>query len=52
VTKTHLVTIDIGAYATVARLDIAAEWLERQLNQRYTPQTVSGKAVPILKEVF
>jgi hypothetical protein len=37
---------------TVARPYIAAGWPERQPNQRYTLQTVSGEAFPILKEVF
>jgi hypothetical protein len=46
------VTVDTGAYVTVARPDIAAGWPERQLNQRFTLQTVSGEALPILKEVF
>jgi hypothetical protein len=47
-----LLTIDTGAYASVARPDIAAGWPERQLKQRYTPQTISGKSVTVLKEVF
>jgi hypothetical protein len=37
---------------TVANPNIAAKWAERQLNQRYTLQPVSGKALPILNEVF
>jgi hypothetical protein len=37
---------------TAARLDITAGWFERQPNQCYRPQRVSGKALPILKEVF
>jgi hypothetical protein len=36
----------------VARLDIADGWPERQLNRRFTLQTVSGEDIPILKEVF
>jgi hypothetical protein len=47
-----LVTVDTGAYVTVARRDIALGWPERQPNQRYTLQTVSGEALPILKEVL
>jgi hypothetical protein len=46
------VTVDTGAYVTVARPDIAARWPERQPDQRFTLQTVSGEALPILKEVF
>jgi hypothetical protein len=46
------VTVDTGAYVTVARPDIAAGWPERQPNQRFTLQTVSGQALPVLKEVF
>jgi hypothetical protein len=38
-------------YVTVATPDIAAAWPERQPTQRYTFQTVSVKALPILKEV-
>jgi hypothetical protein len=40
-------TVGMGAYVTVTRLDIAAEWLERQLKQRYTLQMVSGQALLI-----
>jgi hypothetical protein len=36
----------------VARPNIAAGWPERQPNQSYTLQTVSTKAIPILKEVL
>jgi hypothetical protein len=43
------VTVDTGAYVTVARPDIAAGYPERQPNQRYTLQTVSGEAPPNLK---
>jgi hypothetical protein len=50
--KPCLVTADTGAYVTVARPDIADGWPERQPNQRFTLQTVSGEAFPILKEVF
>jgi hypothetical protein len=46
--KPCLVTVD----TTVARPDIGAAWPERQPNQRYTLQTVSGEALPVLKEVF
>jgi hypothetical protein len=45
-------TFDNGAYVTVARPDIMAEWPERQLNEHYTVQAVSGETLPILKEVF
>jgi hypothetical protein len=50
--KPCLVTVDTGAYVTVVRPDIAAGWPERQPNQRFLLQTVSGEALPILKEVF
>jgi hypothetical protein len=36
----------------VTRPNMAASWLERQPNQCYNLQTVSGEALPILKEVF
>jgi hypothetical protein len=44
--------MDTGAYITVARPDIADERPERQPNQRFTLQTVSGETLPILKEFF
>jgi hypothetical protein len=50
--KPCLVTVDTGAYVTVARPDIANGWPERQQNQLFTLQTVSGEKLPILKEVF
>jgi hypothetical protein len=50
--KPCLVTVDTGAYVTVARPDIAAVWAERQPNQRYTLQMVSGEALAIFKEAF
>jgi hypothetical protein len=37
---------------TVARPDVVEGWPERQLNQKFTLQTVSGKAFHILKEFF
>lgn len=37
---------------TVARPNITAGWPERQPHQYYVLQTVSGEALPILKEVF
>jgi hypothetical protein len=37
---------------TVAKADIAARWPERQPDQRYTLQTVSGESIIILKKVF
>jgi hypothetical protein len=46
------VTVDIGAYVTVARPNLASGWPERQPNQLYTLQTVSGEVLPILKDVF
>jgi hypothetical protein len=36
----------------VARPDIADGWPEREPNQRFTLQTVSGESLPIQKEVF
>jgi hypothetical protein len=50
--KPCLVTVDNVAYMTVTRPDIAARWPERQPNQRYVLQTVSGEALPIKKGVF
>jgi hypothetical protein len=47
-----LVTVDIQSYVIVARSDITARWAERQQNECYMLQTVSGEALPILKEVF
>jgi hypothetical protein len=44
--------VDTGAFVTVVRPDIAAGWPERQPNQRFKLQTVSGEALPVLKEVF
>jgi hypothetical protein len=49
--KPCLVTVDTGAYLTVARPDIAAGWPERQPKPGLALQTVSGEALPILKEV-
>jgi hypothetical protein len=49
--KLCLVTVDTGAYVTVARSDIAAGWPEKQPNLGLVLQTVSGKALPIMKEV-
>jgi hypothetical protein len=46
------VTVDTEAYVTVARPNIATGEPERQPNQRYMLQTVSGEALPIFKEVF
>jgi hypothetical protein len=46
------VTIDTGANITVTRPDIAAGWPERQTKKHFTLQTVSGEALPIIKEVF
>jgi hypothetical protein len=50
--KPCLVTVDTGAYVTVARPDIATRWPERQSNPGFTLQTVSGESFPILKEVL
>jgi hypothetical protein len=50
--KPCLVTVDTGAFVTVVRPDIATGWPERQPNQHFKLQTVSGEALPILKEVF
>jgi hypothetical protein len=50
--KPCLVTVDTGAYITVVRPDLAAGWTERQLNLRFKLQTVSGEALPVLREVF
>jgi hypothetical protein len=44
--------VDAGAYVTVARLDIATGWSERQPNPGFMLQTVSGESLPILKEVL
>lgn len=50
--KPCLVSVGTEVYVTVARPDIAAGWSQRQENQRYTLQNVSGKALSILKKVF
>jgi hypothetical protein len=50
--KPCLVTVDTGVYVTVARPEIAAGWSEKQLNPSLALQTVSGEALPIMKEVF
>jgi hypothetical protein len=49
--KPCLVTVDTGAYVTVARPDIAAGWPEKQPNPGLALQTVSGEALPIMKKV-
>jgi hypothetical protein len=46
------VTVDTGAYVTVARPDIAAGWPERQPNPNFQLQTISEGSLPILKEVL
>jgi hypothetical protein len=46
--KPYFVTTNTRAYMAVARPDIAGRWPERQLNQCYTLQTVSGEALRIL----
>jgi hypothetical protein len=51
-TTSHKVTVDTGVYVTVARPDIAAEWPDRQPNQRHTLQTASGEVLTILMEVI
>jgi hypothetical protein len=50
--KPCLVTVDTGAYVTVARPDIVTGWPERQPNQSLRLQTASGEALPVLKEVY
>jgi hypothetical protein len=50
--KPYLVTVDIGAYVTVARPYIAPEWPERQPKQCLTLHAVSGEALLIMREVF
>jgi hypothetical protein len=50
--KLCLVTSDTEVYVTVGRPDIATGWPKRELNQCFMLQTVSGEALPILKEVF
>jgi hypothetical protein len=50
--KPCFMTVGMGAYVTVTRLDIAVGWPERQPKQCYTLQTVSGEALLILKAVF
>jgi predicted aspartyl protease len=44
------VTIDTGAYATVARPDIVAGLPERELSQPYVLQTASGETIPVVQE--
>jgi hypothetical protein len=43
---------DKPCLVTVVRPDIAAGWPESLPNQRFKLQTVSGEALPVLKEVF
>jgi hypothetical protein len=50
--KPWLMTVDTGAFITVARPDVTAGWPKRKPNHRYTLQTVSGEALPIFKEAF
>jgi hypothetical protein len=50
--KPYFMTIDIRAFMTVTRPDMDAEWPERQPNQCYVLQMVSGEFLPTLKEVF
>jgi hypothetical protein len=50
--KPYQVTVDTGAYVTIARPDIAAGWPERQPNPHFMLQTISGGSLPILKEVL
>jgi hypothetical protein len=50
--KPFLVTVDTSAYVIVARIDIAGGWPESHPEQRYVLQTVSGEALPFLKEAF
>jgi hypothetical protein len=45
--KPCLVTVDMGAYVTVVRPDIAARWPERQLSQRFKLQAVSGETLSL-----
>jgi hypothetical protein len=50
--KPCLVTIDTRVYVTIARPEITTGRSKRQPSQCYMWQTVSSKALPILKEVF
>jgi hypothetical protein len=45
-------TVDTVAYVTVTRPEITAGWPERQPNQRFMLMTLSGEALPIMKEDF
>jgi hypothetical protein len=44
------VTNDIGASVTISRRDIVKEHPERKPSISYVLQTVSGEAIPVLKE--
>jgi hypothetical protein len=50
--KPCLVTVDTGAYVTVARPDITARWPESLPIPGFTLQIVPGVSLPILKEVL
>jgi hypothetical protein len=44
--------VNTGAYVTVAMPDVTNGGPERQPNQPFTLQMVSGETLPILKEIF
>jgi hypothetical protein len=46
------VTVDTGAYVTVARPYIVGRWPESEPNPGFTLHTVSGKSLPIFKKVL
>jgi hypothetical protein len=50
--KPCLVTVDIRAYVTLARPDIAAGWFQRQPNRRCMLHRLFWEALPIMKQVF
>jgi hypothetical protein len=50
--KPRLMTINTKAYLTVTRPDITTRWPKRHPNQHYVLQTVFGKILPILKNIF
>jgi hypothetical protein len=50
--KSRLMTIDTGASVMIARPDITAGLLRRELSRPYVLQVASGKTLPLLKEAL
>jgi hypothetical protein len=50
--KSHLMTINTGPSVMIARPDITAGLLRRELSRPYVLQMASGKTLPLLKEAL